>query len=172
MRKDVYLENPTQGPPTYMLGIKALTINAYQVLGFHWAYVVLILLQSQFGMWKQWKFIHSVVSDSLQPHGLQSPFASVHGLLPARILEWLAISFPRGSSQPRDQTWISCIAGRFFTVWVTREAHFEMYLVLINEASYFPLRPDHLGVYTQLSNSTVWHSYQNCDFSIVNISFW
>ena len=50
MRKDVYLETPTQGPPTYVLGIKALTINAHQVLGFHWAYVVLILLQSQFGM--------------------------------------------------------------------------------------------------------------------------
>ena len=50
MRKDVYLETPTQGPPTYVLGIKALTINAHQVLGFHWEYVVLILLQSQFGM--------------------------------------------------------------------------------------------------------------------------
>ena len=33
----------------------------------------------------------------------------------ARILEWVAISFSRGSSQPRDQTWVSCIAGRFFT---------------------------------------------------------
>ena len=39
-----------------------------------------------------------------------------------RILEWVAIPFSRGSSQPRDQTWVSCIAGRFFTVWTTREA--------------------------------------------------
>ena len=34
----------------------------------------------------------------------------------------VAISFPRGSSQPRDQTWVSCITGRFFTIWATREA--------------------------------------------------
>ena len=37
----------------------------------------------------------------------------------ARILEWVAISFSRGSSQPRNRTWVSCIAGRFFTVWDT-----------------------------------------------------
>ena len=41
--------------------------------------------------------------------------------LQARILEWVAISFSRGSSQPRDQTLVSCIAGRFFTFWATRE---------------------------------------------------
>ena len=46
-----------------------------------------------------------------------------HGILQARILAWVAISFSRGSSQPRDWTWVSCIAGRFFTVWATREAH-------------------------------------------------
>ena len=39
----------------------------------------------------------------------------VHGILQARILEWVAIPFPRGSSQPRDQTQVSPIAGRFFT---------------------------------------------------------
>ena len=38
-----------------------------------------------------------------------------------RILEWVAYPFSKGSSQPRNQTWISCIAGRFFTVWATRE---------------------------------------------------
>ena len=37
------------------------------------------------------------------------------GILQAKILEWVAISFPRGSSQPRNQTQVSCIAGRFFT---------------------------------------------------------
>ena len=39
----------------------------------------------------------------------------VHGLLQARILEWVAVPFSRGSSQPRNQTGVSCIAGRFFT---------------------------------------------------------
>ena len=43
-------------------------------------------------------------------------------ILQARILEWVALPFSRGSSQPRDQTQVSCIAGRFFTVWATREA--------------------------------------------------
>ena len=50
------------------------------------------------------------------------PDSSVHGILQARILEWVAIPFSRGSSQPRDQTWVSCIAGRFFTNWATRKA--------------------------------------------------
>ena len=45
---------------------------------------------------------------------------SVPRILQARILEWVAISFSRGSSQPRDWTQISCIAGRFFTIWPTR----------------------------------------------------
>ena len=49
------------------------------------------------------------------------PVSSVHGILQARILEWVAISFSRGSSRPRDQTPVSCIAGRFFTIWATRE---------------------------------------------------
>ena len=49
------------------------------------------------------------------------PRSSVHGILQARILEWVAISFSRGSSLPRDQTWVSCIAGSFFTSWATRE---------------------------------------------------
>ena len=47
--------------------------------------------------------------------------SSVH-VLQARILEWIAISFSRDSSQPMDQTQVSCIAGRFFTIWATREA--------------------------------------------------
>ena len=44
------------------------------------------------------------------------PGFSVHGILQARILEWVAMPFSRGSSQSRDQTCVSCIAGRFFTV--------------------------------------------------------
>ena len=46
----------------------------------------------------------------------------VHGILQARILEWVAVPFSRGSSQPRDWTQVSYIAGRFFTNWATREA--------------------------------------------------
>ena len=50
------------------------------------------------------------------------PGSAVHGIFQARILEWAAISFSRGSSQPRDRTRGSCIADRCFTVWATREA--------------------------------------------------
>ena len=50
------------------------------------------------------------------------PSSSVHGILQARILEWVAISFSREYSWPREWTQVSCIAGRFFTVWATREA--------------------------------------------------
>ena len=46
---------------------------------------------------------------------------TVHGILQARILEWVAFPFSRGYSQPRDQTQVSCIAGGFFTIWATRE---------------------------------------------------
>ena len=47
----------------------------------------------------------------------------VHGILQGRILEWIAFPFSRGSSQPRDWTQVSCIAGWFFTSWTTREAN-------------------------------------------------
>ena len=50
------------------------------------------------------------------------PGSSVHGILQAGILEWVGMSSPGGSSWPRDRTWVSCIAGRFFTIWATREA--------------------------------------------------
>ena len=53
------------------------------------------------------------------------PGSSVHGILQARILEWVAVHSSRGSCEPRDRTQVSCIAGRFFTVWATREAPFH-----------------------------------------------
>ena len=52
------------------------------------------------------------------------PGASVPGILQGRILEWVAVSFSRGSSWPRDWTCISCISGRFFTSWANSQAHF------------------------------------------------
>ena len=53
------------------------------------------------------------------------PGSSVHEIFQDRILEWVAISFSTGSSQPRDWNWVSCTAGRFFTDWATREALVE-----------------------------------------------
>ena len=53
------------------------------------------------------------------PMDCSLPAFSVHGISEARILEWVAISFSRGSSWPRDRTLVSCIAGRRFTIWAT-----------------------------------------------------
>ena len=50
------------------------------------------------------------------------PGSSIHGIFPARILEWVVISFSRGSSWPRGWTWVSHIAGKLFTVWATGES--------------------------------------------------
>ena len=47
---------------------------------------------------------------------------SIHGIFQARVLKWVAISFSSGSSWPRDQTRVSCMAGRRFTLWAAREA--------------------------------------------------
>ena len=55
------------------------------------------------------------------PMDCSLPRSSLHGISQARILEWVAISFSRLSSQPRDRSWVSCIAGRFFNIWATRE---------------------------------------------------
>ena len=54
------------------------------------------------------EIIHSVMYDSLWPHGLCLPGSSVYGILQRRILEWVTIPFSRGSSKPRD--WTQCIS--------------------------------------------------------------
>ena len=56
------------------------------------------------------------------PMDCSLPGSSIHGILWARILAWVTMPSSRGSSRPRDQTWIFCIAGTFFTIWATREA--------------------------------------------------
>ena len=56
------------------------------------------------------------------PMDCSPPASSVHEILLVRILEWVAIPFSRGSSQPRDRAQVSCIVGRCCTVWDTREA--------------------------------------------------
>ena len=64
-----------------------------------------------------WRDLAAAAAAALYPARL--PF---HEILQARILEWVAIPLSRGSSQPRDQTQVFCVVGRFFTIWATREA--------------------------------------------------
>ena len=74
-------------------------------------------------------WFHSTYSEVAQscltlcdPMDCSLPGSSVHGIFQARVLEWVAISFSRESSWPRDRTQVSSIAGRFFTIGATREA--------------------------------------------------
>ena len=60
------------------------------------------------------------------PVDCSPPGSSVHGILQARILEWVAISFSKGSSRHRNQTQVSRIASRCFNLWATREAQSEV----------------------------------------------
>ena len=93
----------------------------HQVLATHspgkslFSYFYLILTESE-------SESRSVVFNSLQPHDCSLPDSSVHGILQVRILKWVAISFSRGSSCPRDGTQASCITGRFFTDLAMKEA--------------------------------------------------
>ena len=62
------------------------------------------------------------------PMNCSLPDSSVHGILQARILEWVAIPFFKGSFQPRGWTHVARIEGRFFTIWATDQIRSDQYL--------------------------------------------
>ena len=70
----------------------------------------------------KWSEVAQSCPTLCDPMDCSPPGSSVHGILQARILEWVAILFSRGSSQPRDRTQVSRIAGRCFSLWATRES--------------------------------------------------
>ena len=84
------------------------------------------------------------------------PGSSVRGILQASVLEWVAISFSRGSSWPRDRTRVSHIVGRHFTIWATREATKPLILRphALKESSYLLFIPSY-HVFTH-SLRAVW----------------
>ena len=90
-----------------------------------WARVVmeepLVVLESRTEFYECAWLVAQLYPALCNPMDCSPPGSSVHGILQARILEWVAISFSRGSSWPWDRTQVSCIAGEFFTVWATRE---------------------------------------------------
>ena len=71
-----------------------------------------------------WSLSHVRLCD---PMGYSLPGSSVHRILQARILECVAISISRGSSLPRNWTWVSHVAGRFFSIWATSSAQDSPY---------------------------------------------
>ena len=70
----------------------------------------------------KWSEVDQSCPTFCDPMDYNLPGSLVHGILRARILEWVAISFSRGSSRQRDRTWAFHIASRFFIFWATREA--------------------------------------------------
>ena len=103
---------------------------------------------------------HLVVSNSCDPIDCNLPGSCVHGIFQARILERVSVSFSRGSFWPRNRTQVSCNAGRFFTLWATREDR-----TIINEGK----DPNRLfkamwtnvltgcGVFSPLLKKICWH---------------
>ena len=65
------------------------------------------------------------------PMDCSLPGSSLHGILQPRVLEWVAISFSTGSSQPRVQTRVSCIPGRRFNLWATRRSLLIIFFILL-----------------------------------------
>ena len=90
-------------------------------------------------------FLHVLVTQLCptlcDPMDCSPPNSSVHGILQARILEWVVIPFSRESSQPRDRTQVSSIAGRFFTIWATREAQSLLTCMLSCSVQPYGLQP-------------------------------
>ena len=114
----LYLQDEVKCPPKITWDP---CTDSSSLKGFSWhlrGCLFVFLLSSFNGVWLSVyaeSESHSVVS-------LCNPMDyTVHGILQARILEWVAFHFSRGSSQPRDRTQVSCTAGRFFTSWASRE---------------------------------------------------
>ena len=96
-----------------------------------------------------------------------TPWTIFHGTLQSRILEWVAFPFPRGSSQSRDWTQNSGIAGGFFTNWATRETHthrdstvFALLQTSFNDHQHktHPINYSHAVHYCQIP----WHFKFSC----------
>ena len=121
-------------------GLWQTMVHRVKRVGHNWAAKSFTFRKTRFRFleYDLWSESHSVMSNSLQPHGLYPMDYIVHGILQARILEWVAFPFSGGSSQPRDRTQVSCFAGRFFTSWATREAQKMTNIPLL--CSYWPHR--------------------------------
>ena len=118
--------------------------NAQIVLGFYLLLRTLLVFLAHLPSCTSCNFFFTITERFVILHEMKAKVAllfptlcdlmdyRVHGILQARILEWVAFPFSRGSSQPRNQTGISCIAGRFFTNWAIREAPFPIQIMLFN----------------------------------------
>ena len=87
-----------------------------------------ILWNMFFKLQNPWVLVTQSCPTLCNPTDYSLSGSSVHGIFQARILEWVVIAFSRGSSWPRDWIEVSCIAGRFFTMWAALKYLFELYI--------------------------------------------
>ena len=102
----------------FVCGLIFLHIHNYFISKYSYTNIFVWKLKKK----KVKMLVTQLCSTLWHPMVCSPPGFSVHGILQARILEWVAIPFFRGLSWPRDWILVSCIAGRFFTIWATREA--------------------------------------------------
>ena len=112
-------QNIEVGSPSLLQGIFSTQVSNPALLYCRWILCQLSHQRRSRVLERKWSC--SVLSDSLWSHGMYLPASSVHGIFQAIVLEWVALPFSRGSSHSRDQTWVSCITGGFFTRWAIRE---------------------------------------------------
>ena len=96
------------------------------------------------------------------PMDCSPPGFSVYQISQANLLEWVAISFSRGSITPRDWTWVFCIACRFFTGWSTRET--LLYIITLNLFIYIECFP-----FLVFGVKFIWH--KTCYGILLKFSF-
>ena len=105
------------------------------------------------------------------PMDCSPPGSSVHGIFQATVLEWVAISFSRGSSWLRDRTWVSHIVGRRFTIWATREASY-LYIFFIKNKNCCIKLQKHLGrgkIYNQPPMVAKIETFLSTTFIFINL---
>ena len=101
---------------------EAFSMFMYDTVGLHILCLLSVFFLSVF--WLHCSACCCLVVQSCptlwDPMDCSLPASSIHGISQARTLEWVAISFFRGSSRPRDQTWVSCIGKRILYPWATK----------------------------------------------------
>ena len=123
-RQILYTEPPGKPHLTCMVDfifLAQFTKSFTNFIGTNW---IVTLLPKLIRKWKKVLVAQSCWTLCDHKDG-SPPGSSVHGLVQARILEWVPIPFSRGSSQPRDRTQVSCIVGRFFILWAMAQMHMD-----------------------------------------------
>ena len=87
--------------------------------------------------WK-WSEVAQLCVTLCDPMDCSLPGSSIHGIFQASVLEWVAISFSKESSRPRDETQVSCIVGRRFTVWARKGHKVGVWINLPNHYQTLP----------------------------------